>query len=215
MNQIIHTPVEDTEEKDYSKLNIYQKLQKIRIACSKLELKKDQVAKSGDKGFGGYNYFSFPEIQKIVTNTCDEYNVLAILDLGNDGAELRVVNTDKVDEYIVFKHKFPNIIDRAPTHSKMLQNLGSKTTYMSRYMYIQAFSLCENDPTEQISVDEQKAEAKELKKITKLKEDIKAILVSQGVKDIRAYINERWADLNEKGDFQGIYNNLTKSADVF
>ncbi len=199
--------------------NIYIKLQNIKQYISTKELKKSETADTGK--FGSYNYFSFEEIQRLISSACLKEKCLCTINILADQCQLVLVNLENTEQQLQFIHDFTatlnNFTTPASIYSKALQNLGCKVTYLKRYMFIQVFDLCENDPTEQIAVEEEKKHQKELKlqeledrKQKIIKEKIMAQLAKLEIEGSKAveYLTENYTDEYTNKDFQAILDSL-------
>jgi len=118
-------------------MNIYEKLQSMRVKLQGMSLKK-----SGKNKFAGYDYFELVDFLPAITKMMLDNKVVSSLTMSESIAQLTLVNIEEPAETIVFS---------APMASASLkgchdiQNLGAVITYLRRYLYINAFDIMEND----------------------------------------------------------------------
>ncbi len=195
-----------SEEK---KLNIYQKINIVRMAL----LKKDIT-----KGKQGYNYayIDLPQIENIITEECNKVGLLTIVtfpvtDKGSF-AEITAYDTDaplSEDEKLYTMHKDPTSIKiSVPCDyslveikgSQPIQKVGGMITYMRRYLYMTMFAISEHDAVEGIGKLSQetasesdngtKTEGSEQTKTTEPIDKEKAEIIELFKKDLPDYIRD-------------------------
>lgn len=126
------------------KLNIYQKLQKVRNDLQQTELKKTGKAKDKNNQVK-YEYFELRDFLPKITELCDKYSITPIFNFGEGNATLLIVNSEDKNEYIMFS--MPTKVSPLLMCNEM-QNIGGAKTYAKRYLYFDAFEIAENDETE-------------------------------------------------------------------
>lgn len=146
--------------------SIYEKLQQdIRVPISKMNLKK-----SGHNSGIGYNYFELgdflPQTMELLANAgmCTIFNISKDAS-GDEIATLTLV--DGVDS-IVFTIPTADV-----PRQEGIFNLGSKNTYLKRYLYMNLDELTDQDVAElghienepKVSVNERKATDKQVEMI--------------------------------------------------
>jgi hypothetical protein len=124
-------------DKVMSELNIYQKLQAMRVALQDSGLKK-----SGKNNFAGYEYFELQDFIPQINKMMLESKVASVLSYTSDLATLKIINTEKPEEFVEFTSPMSEA-NLKGTHA--VQNLGAVETYIRRYLYITAFEIVEND----------------------------------------------------------------------
>ena len=77
--------------------NIYSKLNKI-----KLEFNARNVKKSGKNKHSGFDYYELSDIQPVLTELCDKYNVYQYISFDDTVASLILVNVDEPEQRVVF-----------------------------------------------------------------------------------------------------------------
>lgn len=145
--------IENTDRKDNimptKKLNLYQKLNKVR-----LEFINAGVQKSGHNQSQGYYYFELEDIVPVATTLFDKYDLFLEMSIFQDEAFATVIDAETVgqDEGVT-QHIFTLYYDRMlPILNKegkevtnRLQLTGSTQTYLRRYLYMLVLDLVEND----------------------------------------------------------------------
>jgi len=118
-------------------MNIYQKLQKARIALQNTALKK-----SGMNKFAGFKYFELGDLLPHINNIFDDLGLFSAFNIKDELATLTVVNTDKPAEAVQFTSP---IADASVKGTTPVQSLGAVHTYLKRYLYLNALEIIEND----------------------------------------------------------------------
>lgn len=126
------------------KIELYKKLQEIRVALQEMDL-----TKSGYNKFSDYKYFELsdflPKIQKLAL----EKGIIPIYQLEKEQATLHICDIEDMDSSITFS--IPTA-DAATKGSNAIQAVGSLTTYTRRYLYMIAFEIAENDDFDYLQV---------------------------------------------------------------
>lgn len=118
-------------------MNIYEKLQTMRVA-----LQNENISKSGKNTGVGYSYFELQDFIPLINIMMLEAKVLSVLTYTKELAILRIINSEKPEEFIDFTSPMSEATLRG-THP--VQNLGAVETYIRRYLYITAFEIVDND----------------------------------------------------------------------
>lgn len=118
-------------------MNIYQKVQKMRV-----DLQNMNVKKSGENKFAGYKYYELGDILPPINQLMLENGVASILTFAEDYATLTLINSEKPDERIQFTSPMAGATLKG-AHD--IQNLGAVETYQRRYLYMTAFEVVESD----------------------------------------------------------------------
>lgn len=150
METIIHKP-------NTSK-NIYQKLQEVRYELDKLNLKK-----SGRNKFSNFSYYELHDFLPAINKLNNEYKLLSAFSIVQEAegsielGRLTIINANIAEEKLIFEIPTAEVeIGKKGNGSggaQPIQNLGGKTTYMRRYLYMIAYEIAESDwvdPNEQI-----------------------------------------------------------------
>ncbi len=119
------------------KLNVYEKLQGVRLALSKAKLKK-----TGRNDFAKYDYFELADFLPTITDLMTHARLCSTISFGLKRAVLCVINSEDPKEKIVFTSPMATAIIKGCNEA---QNLGGAQTYIRRYLYTTAFEITEND----------------------------------------------------------------------
>lgn len=144
---------------------IFEIVQHIRLAMSKLQLKK-----TGFNKHLNYYYFELGDFLPQATELLDKYGLCTVFNIGYDsnGIEMATLTVVKGTERIVFSTptaEVPNLDG--------IFGLGAKHTYCKRYLYVNLLDLTENDIADAVNdrVEEKKATAKQIEMIRGLYDD--------------------------------------------
>ena len=154
-------------------MNIYEKLQTVRV-----ELQKTALKKSGVNKFAGFKYFELGDFIPAVNVLFHEHKMLAAFNILNDLATLTIVNAEAPKEMIVFSSPFADANIKGTTP---VQSLGGAHTYLKRYLYLNALEIVDNDVLD-AAVGTGKLET--APNTTKLVESIKALATKEGAKEV-------------------------------
>jgi len=158
-------------------MNIYQKLQKLRVDLQDLKLKKSGKNQT-------IKYYELGDLLPAINSLCQKYDLMTrfniIVDKGQEKAILTVFNASEPQEKIDFV--CPTAEVDLPRGQK-IQGLGAKITYMRRYMLMSAFEIVESDLLDSIN--------NELDKNSVVsEEDVKRIEETKNLKDLTKLFNE-------------------------
>ena len=122
-------------------------LQEVRAKISEMEIKK-----SGYNGYGKFNYFELKDFLPQATKLFSEKGICPIFQIaiGSNGVEYAILTLNRGPETIEFK--VPTA--ESNNSSNPIQNLGSKITYLRRYLYMICLDLVENDLVDAVSGSE-------------------------------------------------------------
>lgn len=118
-------------------MNIYEKLQ-----CMRVELQNMNIKKSGYNKFAGYYYYELGDYLPAINSLMKNHKVTSIVSFGSEKATLTLVNCEKTDETIVFESPMEQATLKG---AHPIQNLGAVETYSRRYLYMTAFEIVESD----------------------------------------------------------------------
>jgi hypothetical protein len=139
-----------------NKLNVYQKLQKVRVALLKKNLKK-----SGQNTYSKFSYYELGDFLPQLNELNDEAGLATRFYITDKVAVLEIIDSEKPEDIIKFSSPTAEVeigLRKDGTGgAEPIQNLGGKITYMRRYLLMIAFEIVESD-----YVDRQKQEGKEL-----------------------------------------------------
>ena len=132
------------KKEDYSKWSVYKKL-----ARAKVMLQKSGLKKSGYNPYDKFYYFDLGDFLPRVNEIFDELGLIGIFNIDSktwseevteEIARLQIFNIDNTGEVIDFTSPTAEAAQRNP-----IQGLGSKHTYMRRYLYMEALDIAETD----------------------------------------------------------------------
>lgn len=132
-------------------VNIYEKLQAVRV-----ELAKQGIKKGRKNAYTGYNYYELADFLPQVQELCQKHKVAPIFMVSDDGtsAWLTLQDMEKQDASV----KFSIPMSQAQLKGcHPVQNLGAALTYERRYLYMIAFELVEADVLEAQTGDPKQA----------------------------------------------------------
>ena len=149
------------EKKDYTKMNVYQKL-----AIARAELGNRPLKKSGFNKFSGFSYFELSDFIAEITKIFKDLNLVSVFkikpnDLGIETAYMDIINADNPNDIVSFE---ASTAEAAVKGASTIQILGAKHTYMRRYLWLEAMEIAENDAqdAQDKSKDEKPATQKQL-----------------------------------------------------
>lgn len=128
---------EENKQVDYSKLNIYQKIQKIKKEISEKKLKK-----TGENKYSGFKYYELNDFVPALIELCDKYQIFTKFELEQDEATLTILNCENTKE--VVDYSMPTA-DLELKGANKIQSIGGVQTYLRRYLYMIAFDIVESD----------------------------------------------------------------------
>ena len=118
-------------------MNVYEKLNQARV-----ELQGKKLKQTGDNTFAGYKYYDLKDFLPTVNEIFKELKLFSHISFNAEVATMKVINTEKPDEYIEFTSPMAeaNLKGCHP-----IQNIGAVQTYQRRYLYMMALEIVEND----------------------------------------------------------------------
>ena len=138
--------------------NLYTKLQQSRVDLQKKELKK-----SGNNKFANFKYFELADflssVNEILLNNglYSEFNLIKTVDENGvieEKATLTIIDVE-TEKQRVFETP---AVDVDVKGANSIQNLGSKHTYLKRYLYLNALEIAECDGVDATIGKETKAD---------------------------------------------------------
>lgn len=136
-------------------------LQSIRAKMASMDIKK-----TGYNAYGKFQYFELKDFLPQATKLFDEKNICPIFQIavGSNGIEYAILTLSRGPETIEFKVPTAD----SNNSSNPIQNLGSKITYLRRYLYLICLDLVENDIVDAVAGSK---EAKNINFATKFQVD--------------------------------------------
>ena len=173
---------------EYTNWSVEKKLARARAILAGKALKKSGVNKQKyqDKRTGewkemGFSYFELSDFLPVTLKIFDELGLCGVFTINPphfedkqvgeivtrvsypEVAELKVVNADNKEDFIVFREPTAQVEMKTA-----IQSLGAKKTYLRRYLWIDAMEIAENDIVDAQPTDDAK-ETKPTAKVTKAK----------------------------------------------
>ena len=133
-------------------MNIYEKLQTMRVA-----LQETKLTKSGRNKFSGYDYFELADFLPKINELMLANKTTSTLSYGAEIATLTLIDSEKPEDKIEFTSPM-STAQLKGCHE--VQNLGAVQTYIRRYLYITAFEIVESEILEKVHM-----KTEEIKKV--------------------------------------------------
>lgn len=156
-------------------LNIFERLQLLRIDIQKANLKQ-----SGINKFANYKYFDLKDIVPTINMLLLKYKLTTLITFTNETATLTIINCHKPDEKIIFTSPMRDLEIKG---LNKIQVLGGVETYQRRYLYLMAFDIVESDLIEvqkALPISEEQAET-----IKKHSDKVGTLLKKFNISDIK------------------------------
>jgi hypothetical protein len=125
---------------------IYEKLQTVRVALQKKNLKK-----SGKNKHQNFDYFQLDDFLPAINELMLEHKLASQFTLTTDKATL-TINDYENEKSLVFE--VPATM--STNNHNPVQNIGSTITYFRRYLNVIAFEICEPDELDGVDLDKLK-----------------------------------------------------------
>ena len=125
------------------------------------EMSKAPLAKSGYNKHLGFKYFELENFVPLATKLFNERGMCPVFNIKFiDGIEYAVMTIYHGTEQLTFMLPTAEAINS----NNPIQNLGSKASYMRRYLYLSVLDLCEHDEID--AADKVEAPVETVKKAT-------------------------------------------------
>lgn len=121
---------------DNNKLNLYQKIAKV-----KGEMAKAKLPKTGYNGYTKFNYFQLDDFEPFLEKLCSDYGLVTFFNFTLDTASMAVINSDEPEQSIEIKSP----ISIAGKTGNPMQDIGAMQTYARRYLFMSFFGITESD----------------------------------------------------------------------
>jgi len=161
-------------------MNIFEKIDAVRMALLKEEMTKDK------KAFN-YKYIDLPQIEPMILEECHKVKMLTMVDFPQGFAVMKVYDLEADSMNPALQISVPcdaSLVDIKG--SQPIQKVGGMMTYMRRYLYMQLFAISEHDSVEGVGNAEREI-AKE-----KAEEEVKK--VNPQVKEIADKLSNEFPD---------------------
>ena len=117
--------------------NVYSRLQAARVELQGMALKE-----TGQNKFAGYSYMELGDFLPQINNICAGIGLCGVVTFSDTIATLTIVNTDNIEEKIVFTSPM-STAELKGCHA--IQQLGAVQSYLRRYLWLAAFEIVEHD----------------------------------------------------------------------
>lgn len=153
-------------------MNIYQKLQEVRFIVSNSIGKK-----SGKNAYAGFEYFELKDFVPQTISALRDYGLTSLFNINSPTEtcpEVATLTITDGKEYVVFS--VPTA-DATGKGQLPIQALGSKITYLRRYLYLIALDIVENDVVDALSTEQKDTNTTEqkVKKYTAKPDDLEKL----------------------------------------
>ena len=118
-------------------MNIYEKLTNAR-----LDLQKKNLKKSGLNKYAGFSYYELGDFLPAVIEICKAYKLTTSVHFNNELASLKIINSENPEEVVETTMPVAGLTLKG---AHEIQNLGGVQTYITRYIFMNAFCIVEND----------------------------------------------------------------------
>jgi len=118
-------------------MNIYEKLQTVRVALQNKNLKKGKT-----NTYSGYQYYELADFLPELMQLMKDNKMTSVISFTNELATLTLIDMEKPDAQIIFTSPMSTAKLKA---AHEIQNLGAVETYERRYLYMMAFEIVEAD----------------------------------------------------------------------
>ena len=118
------------------KLNVYGKLAQARV-----DLQKKDLTKSGLNKFAGFKYYELSDFLPHINNIFNDLGLVSQFILTENTGELTIFDTTS-EGSITFTTPTEELVQKG---MQPIQALGSKHTYLKRYLYLNALEIVESD----------------------------------------------------------------------
>lgn len=134
-----------------SKLNLFQKIQKIRVELQEMDLKK-----SGINKYAGFKYYELADFLPELNKLCDKYGVCNCISFTDETATLTIYDCES-ETTLQFTSPMRELELKG---CNKIQGLGGVETYSRRYLYLTAYEIVEDDFSDAVAGQETKSNAK-------------------------------------------------------
>lgn len=118
-------------------MNIYEKLQTVRVA-----LQAKNIKKGGKNKYANYDYYELADFIPDLMRLMADNKMASVVTFTRELATLTLIDMEKPDAHIVFTSPMAGA-NLKGAHE--IQNLGAVETYQRRYLYMAAFEIVEGD----------------------------------------------------------------------
>jgi len=186
--------------------NVYERLQSARV-----ELQTKNLKKSGKNTYSNFTYYELRDFLPTLNTIMLSSGLMTVFSIVKtnevEEAILEVFNSSKPEEKITFRLPTAEVeIGKKKDGTggaDPIQNLGGKTTYMRRYLMMNAFEIVESDYIDKNPITEELDEksiemvngAKSLDELGQVYKDLVAKLDKKYSKSLVAHCHARKSEL--------------------
>ena len=162
-----------------------------RIISIRVKLQNSKLKKSGKNKFAGFEYFELSDFLPRLNELMLEEGINDLFTIEDDEAKLTLLRGEEEQTYKMPFVRFNVPVNKSGQPSMQeIQYIGALITYCKRYLYQNAFGICECEVIDSMDNNE----VKETKKATTEKKEVKASpkqieLIQSLVSDIPAMLN--------------------------
>lgn len=138
-------------------MNIYEKIQQVKLELSERELKK-----SGENKYSGFKYYELGDFLPSIIDLCKKHKLFTQITFSEDKGILNIIDCEaeipageKPAEYRVVQYESP-LRDLELKGANAIQALGGTETYLRRYLYMNAFDIVEADMFDSVEFEKKK-----------------------------------------------------------
>ena len=124
------------------KMNIYEKINEVKLKLQNLNLKK-----SGKNNFSNYDYFELQDFLPSILELCKEQKIYTQVSFNKEEASLTIFDCES-DELVVITSPMADatVLNKDGKKSMPdIQSLGAAQTYQRRYLFMATFDIVEVD----------------------------------------------------------------------
>jgi hypothetical protein len=125
-----------------SELNIYAKLQQVKVDLQKLEIKKSGKKKISNKSDKTIPYFQLPDFLPTVNELFLKIGLHSKTSFTTELATLTITNIDNPEQKDISTSPNGNA---GLINGTAIQNIGAMQTYQRRYLMVNALDIAESD----------------------------------------------------------------------
>lgn len=118
-------------------MNIYEKIQQVRVELQNLGLNK-----SGKNKFAGYTYFELSDFLPAINQLCKDHKLMTHISFTKEEATLTIINAEAPEEKVTYTSPMYEAVLKG---AHPIQNAGAVITYQRRYLMMLAFEIVECD----------------------------------------------------------------------
>lgn len=173
-------------------------------------LMSEKLPKSGFNRFSKNKYHELKDILPPIVRECNKRDLVLLFNFNHDYAYLDVTNKQNVEDYYRFSMPMPDLV---ALNSKMnlIQSIGADTTYLKRYLLIQAFLILEDDVADALEPDN--SEEKDKESNTVIKDEKEEINIPEKINKVLIDLDAKGVKITKASVFSRLQSMLTDEDD--